>query len=58
MRQLSRWYDVDVVYDGRAKEDEFVGTIGRGENIVQALHLLELANVHFKIQDKKIIVLP
>jgi transmembrane sensor len=58
MRQLSRWYDVDVVYDGRVKEDEFVGTIGRGENIVQALHLLELANVHFKIQDKKIIVLP
>jgi transmembrane sensor len=57
MRQLSRWYDVDVVYDGRVKEDEFVGTIGRGENIVQALHLLELANVHFKIQDKKIIVL-
>jgi len=58
MRQLSRWYDVDVMYDGRVKEDEFVGTIGRGENIVQALHLLELANVHFKIQDKKIIVLP
>jgi transmembrane sensor len=58
MRQLSRWYDVDVMYDGRVKEDEFVGTIGRSENIVQALHLLELANVHFKIQDKNIIVLP
>jgi transmembrane sensor len=58
MRQLSRWYDVDVVYDGRVKDDEFVGTIGRGENIVQALHLLELTNVHFKIKDKTIIVLP
>jgi transmembrane sensor len=58
MRQLSRWYDVDVMYEGRVKEDEFVGTIGRSENIVQALHLLELANVHFKIQDKNIIVLP
>jgi transmembrane sensor len=58
MRQLSRWYDVDVVYEGRVKDDEFVGTIGRGENIVQALHLLELTNVHFKIKDKTIIVLP
>jgi transmembrane sensor len=57
MRQLSRWYDVDVVYESRVKDDEFVGTIGRGENIVQALHLLELTNVHFKIQGKKIIVL-
>jgi transmembrane sensor len=57
MRQLGRWYDVDVVYEGQVKTDEFVGTISRSENIVQALHLLELTNVHFKIRDKKIIVL-
>lgn len=58
MRQLSRWYDVEIVYQGRIKDDEFVGTIGRSENIMQALHLLELTNVHFKIKDKTIIVLP
>ncbi|MDB4923995.1 FecR family protein [Mucilaginibacter sp.] len=58
MRQLARWYDVDVLYEGNIKNDEFVGTIGRGENIRQVLHILELDNVHFKIEDKKIIVLP
>lgn len=58
MRQLARWYDVSVVYEGRLPQDEFVGKIGRGENIAQVLHILELDDVHFKIEDKKIIVLP
>jgi len=58
MRQLARWYDVDVVYEGNVPHDEFVGKIGRGENIEDVLHILELDRVHFKIEDKKIIVLP
>lgn len=58
MRQLARWYDVDVIYQGQIPNDEFVGKMGRGENIAQVLHLLELGGVHFKIDDKKIIVLP
>jgi transmembrane sensor len=58
MRQLARWYDVNVVYEGRVPDDEFVGKIGRGENIADVLHILELDHVHFKIEDKKIIVLP
>lgn len=58
MRQVARWYDVDIVYQGRFPKDEFVGKIGRGENISQVLRILELDDVHFKIEDKKIIVLP
>ncbi|MDB5156742.1 MAG: FecR protein [Mucilaginibacter sp.] len=58
MRQVARWYDVDVVYQGRFPRDEFVGKIGRGENISQVLRILELDHVHFKIEDKKVIVLP
>ncbi|MGY3212872.1 FecR family protein [Mucilaginibacter sp. HD30] len=58
MRQISRWYDVEVVYEGDMPYDEFVGKIGRSENISQILHVLELEHVHFKIEGKKIIVLP
>lgn len=58
MRQISRWYDVEVAYEGGIPDDEFVGKIGRSENISQILHLLELENVHFKIEGKKITVLP
>jgi transmembrane sensor len=56
MRQLSRWYDIDVVYDGSIPNDEFVGKIRRNANVSEVLRVLELNNVHFKIVNKKIIV--
>jgi transmembrane sensor len=53
MRQLSRWYDVDVVYEGRIPEDNFMGAIARQEKLSQVLKMLELTNViKFKIQKK------
>lgn len=56
MRQLSRWYDIDVIYDGSIPTDEFVGKIRRNANVSEVLRVLELNNVHFKIANKKIIV--
>ncbi|MCC8424576.1 FecR family protein [Mucilaginibacter sp. UR6-11] len=56
MRQLSRWYDIDVVYEGKIPDDEFVGKIRRSVNVSEVLRVLELNNIHFKITDKKIIV--
>ncbi|WAC10113.1 FecR family protein [Dyadobacter pollutisoli] len=56
MRQLSRWYDVDVVYEGNVKEYEFVGQIERNTNLSKVLRILELGDVHFRIDNKKIIV--
>lgn len=56
MRQLSRWYDIDVVYEGKIPDDEFVGKIRRSVNVSEVLRVLELNNIHFKIKDKKIIV--
>lgn len=58
MRQVQRWYDVDVVY--RAKiQHEFNADVSRNEPVSQLLRLLELTNrVHFKIENKIIYVLP
>jgi transmembrane sensor len=58
MRQLARWYDVQVVYDGDVKDDVFFGKIKRNNNLSQILKVLELGNVHFHIEGKKLIVLP
>jgi transmembrane sensor len=58
MKQLSRWYDIEVVYTGKMPDDEFVGKIERSVKLSQVLHILELSHVHFKIEDKKIIVSP
>ncbi|MPR31899.1 FecR family protein [Salmonirosea aquatica] len=56
MRQLSRWYDVEVVYEGRVKEYEFVGQIERNTNLSKVLKILEVGGVKFRQEGKKIII--
>jgi ferric-dicitrate binding protein FerR (iron transport regulator) len=56
MRQLERWYDVEVEYRGAVPTDLFVGKINRSENISGVLRVLELSEVQFKIENRKIIV--
>lgn len=58
MRQLERWYDVEVQYSGAVPDREFIGTIPRSLNLSKVLTLLEKQNVHFTIDGKKIIVTP
>ena len=56
MRQISRWYNIDVIYEGDKPDYEFVGAIRRSVTISQVLKMLELSNVHFKIEDRKVII--
>lgn len=57
MKIMSRWYDIDVVYDNLNKEDRFGGTFSRSSNLSEILHNLEhVSHIHFKMQAKKVIV--
>lgn len=57
MRKISRWYDLEIVYEGKITTDDFGGRVNRYVNVSQVLKKLELTNkVHFKISGKKIIV--
>ncbi|MNL39093.1 fec operon regulator FecR [compost metagenome] len=59
MRQISRWYDVDIAYKGDISGKVFTGTISRYANVTQVLKMLELTNlVHFKIEERRITVMP
>jgi transmembrane sensor len=59
MRQLSRWYDIDVVYEKNIPDIEFGGTIKQDLTLSHLLKLLEGAGVHFRIeQGRKLVVLP
>ena len=58
MKQLSRWYGTEVIYEGKIPDDEFVGKISRDVKLSQVLHILELSHVRFRIENKKIIVAP
>ena len=58
MRQLSRWYDVEIEYKGKT-DDLFIAEMRRNIKLSDALKALELTGkVKFDIQGKKIIVMP
>jgi ferric-dicitrate binding protein FerR (iron transport regulator) len=59
MRQLSRWYDVEVKFEGVPDNTPFQGEIGRSLTLAQVLKGLEQIHVHFRIEeDKRIVILP
>ncbi|MCW3463434.1 FecR family protein [Chitinophaga nivalis] len=58
MRQIARWYDVDIVYEGRIPNRRFGGEISRNNPVSQVLKILEESKIHFRIEEKRIVVLP
>jgi transmembrane sensor len=57
MRQLERWYDVQVEYSGNVSQEEFIGAISRFGNISDVLRMLEkTGTVSFEIKGRKVIV--
>ena len=57
MRQLSRWYNVEVVYNVNRIDDEFIGDIPRSVRLSEVLKTVEYSGgVSFKIENKKLIV--
>lgn len=58
MRQLSRWYGVEVSYEGTPTRALFGGEIGRDLTLSQVLTGLSQSKVHFRLEGKKLTVLP
>ncbi|MEO6687433.1 MAG: FecR domain-containing protein [Dyadobacter sp.] len=58
MRQVSRWYDVDIRYEGNLSREHFTGRLPRNANVSKVLKILSLSGVKFRIEGKSIIVTP
>ena len=58
MRMLSRWYDVDVNYEGAVTSRLFGGDIQRNLNLSQVLEILQKNQVHFDLEGRRITVRP
>ncbi|MFA6944506.1 MAG: FecR family protein [Pedobacter sp.] len=66
MRKVSRWYNVDVEYQGNISQKALWGSLSRFKNVSELIDMLELTgSVHFKIvpkdasgKERRIIVMP
>lgn len=56
MRQLSRWYDVDVEYQGEMVTRHYRGRVSRNVPVSQVFQILKTSGVNFTINGRKIIV--
>ena len=56
MRQLARWYGMEVVYEGQVPVRYFTGKINRTTTLSTVLKILEQSDIHFQIRNKQIIV--
>lgn len=57
MREIARWYNVEIEYRDGVPQTHFSGSISRNNNISQILNMLELTGgVHFSIDGRKVIV--
>lgn len=59
MRQLERWYDIEVMYEKNVPDLEFYGKMGKDLSLAAVLSGLEKSNVHFRMEaGRKLIVMP
>lgn len=56
MRQVSRWYNVDVEFKGEMNKDLFVGKINRSEHVEEVLSILERSKINVAIKGRTIII--
>jgi ferric-dicitrate binding protein FerR (iron transport regulator) len=58
LRQLSRWYDIDVKFEGNIPARSFHGKITRDLSLSQVIHILQDLDVKFRIEGKTLIITP
>jgi transmembrane sensor len=56
MKQLSRWYDLEIVYQGTGKSYHFGGDMPRSSKLSDVLKILAYSGVQLSVDGKKIIV--
>ncbi len=56
MRQIGRWYDVEIVYHEEVTDFEFYGKMGRDLTLTEILKILSRLGVKFRQEGKNIIV--
>ncbi len=58
MRIVSRWYNLDVIYEGNIPERTITGGISKNESLPELLKVLEWNKIHFTFSNNQIIIKP
>ena len=59
MKVLSRWYDVEIIFNDKSIEnEEFVGVLGKDQNLENILNTIKSFGIikKYEMKDKKIVL--
>jgi ferric-dicitrate binding protein FerR (iron transport regulator) len=57
MRQLERWYNIEVIYENGIPHTRFIGEMSRQIALTDLLDILKRTEVDFRVEGRKLIVL-
>ncbi|MGN6417095.1 MAG: FecR family protein [Pseudobacter sp.] len=57
LNQLSRWYDIDIRFEGKEPAFKFMGGIYRSAGLSEVLNMLGKLNLKYRMEGKTLIVL-
>jgi ferric-dicitrate binding protein FerR (iron transport regulator) len=58
MRVIARWYDLEIVYEGQPGNIEIMGEMERSLSLSQVMNVLKNLHVNYRMEGKKIIMMP
>jgi ferric-dicitrate binding protein FerR (iron transport regulator) len=56
MRQLARWYDIDVRYKGKPTDELFAGKIQRELNLSAVLDILKTTGIKYQLENRTLTI--
>ncbi len=56
LRQAARWYNLEVVYEGKIPDDKFSGQVSRSVSLSNLLKWMQWSEVYFKLEGRKLII--
>ncbi len=52
MKEVSRWYDIDIRYDGAVPQERFIGGISRKAELSSLLKIFEASQIKFRLEQR------
>ncbi|MEC3879459.1 FecR family protein [Parapedobacter sp. 10938] len=56
MKQMERWYDVEVIFESGVPNEQFSGTMSRDVSLQTVLELLHISGINYRIQGNDLII--
>lgn len=56
MEEIGRWYDMEIVYESIPEQREITGEMQRNLSLTQVMNVLKKLRIHYRLEERKLII--